>query len=171
MTNSTHALWPMIGIYLRTVRWIYEEDAVSVVFLSAIADYQEELRAAGDNRAAHTVVRCRWSLALVSLLVTTAFVSTRSLRVDRVELAKTVACGWLFVALYAMPFGGPWSCFREFMIAAGGGGSMLAFAMLIRNQQQSPVTGLLGQSVGWDGAIASPIVPVAPVGVRDGAVA
>ena len=146
MTNSSHAPWPATNPYLRTARWLYEDHAVSVIFLSAIADYQNELRAAGGDRMARVVVRCRWSFALVALLVTTAFIVTRSLRTDRMGLAKTLAGGWLFVSLYAMPFADPWSCFREFMIAAGAGGSILACAMLGRNDQHSSV-GLLGHSV------------------------
>ena len=160
MKNSSHNLCPPGAIFLRTACLLYADHAVSGVFLSAIADFQNELREAGSNRVAHLVVRCRWYWALLALLVATPFLVSKSLRADQVALTRTIASGWLFVALYALPFAGAWSCFREFMIAASAGGSVLACAMRAWNDQHSTVAGIVGRQISCDSATAHSEAPV-----------
>ena len=147
MKNSSHNLCPPGAIFLRTACLLYADHAVSRVFLSAIADFQNELREAGSNRVAHLVVRCRWYWALLALLVATPFLVSKSLRADQVALTRTIASGWLFVGLYTLPFAGPWSCFRDFMIAASAGGSVLACAMRVWNEQHLSVAGIVGLQI------------------------
>ena len=109
---------------------------------------------------AHVVVRCRWYWALLSLLVATPFFVSKSARTDQAALTRTIASGWLFVGLYALPFAGPWSCVREFMIAASAGGSVLACAMRAWNGQHSSVAGIVGPQVSWDSATAHSEAPL-----------
>jgi hypothetical protein len=159
MKNSSHKLCPPGAIFLRTACVLYADHAVSGVFQSAIADFQNELREAGSNRLAHLVVRCRWYWALLALLVATPFYVSKSLRADQVALTRTIASGWLFVGLYALPFAGPWSCFREFMIAASAGGSVLACAMRAWNDRRSS-HGIVSPHISWDSATAHSEAPV-----------
>jgi hypothetical protein len=158
MKNSSHNPCPPGTIFLRTAHLLYADHAVSVVFLSAIADFQSELREAGGDRVARLVARCRWYWALLTLLVATPFLVSKSLRADHAALTRTIASGWLFVALYALPFAGAWSCFREFMIAATAGGSVLACAMRAWNDKYSPVAGILGRQISWDAAATAPVL-------------
>lgn len=160
MKNPPHNLSLSGAIFLRTARLLYADHAVSVVFLSAIADFQNELREADGTRVSHFVARCRWYWALVVLLVATPFFVSKSLRADHTALISTIASGWLFVALYALPFAGAWSCVREFMIAASAGGSVLACAMRAWNDQHSSVAGIVGWQISWDSATAHSAGPV-----------
>jgi hypothetical protein len=148
------------AMFLRTARLLYADHAVSAVFLSAIADFQYELREAGGDRAAHFAARCRWYWALITLLVATPFLVSKALRAGHAALTGTVTCGWLFVALYALPFAGAWSCFREFIIAASAGGSVLACGMRAWNNQHPSFAGILGQHMSWDGAKGHSAAPV-----------
>ena len=113
MKNSPHNLSPPGAIFLRTARLLYADHAVSVVFLSAIADFQNELREAGGDRVAHFVARCRWYWALLSLLLATPFFVPKSLRADQAALTRTIVTGF--------PVRSPWKiAFRRCVVMLSG---------------------------------------------------
>ena len=137
------------AVILRAARLIYDDHAVSLVFLSALGDFESDLREAGPSRVSRVATRCRWYRVLLTLLVATPFMVPKSMRADHAEVTRVVAGAWLLLGIYAFPFSGPWSCFREFMIAAGVGGTV--FACVMRGWHDEYCVGdILRLQVSWE---------------------
>ena len=116
--------------FLTLARRLYPESTVAAVFVPAVADFHEELRAADGHPLHRAVVRARWCLAFAALCVIVPFlVPTVTQRIPFAPL-KGRSGGWLTTTLLIAFVAGTWRFFGAPVLAGMLiGGSMLARAM------------------------------------------
>ena len=112
---------------LRVAQWIFEEPALSSIVHPAIADFEQELRAAGGSRTARAVARLHgyWAFAKLALVL----VVSQPASAPNGAAAPTRSGGGTLFVLVAILFASTWPFFGWFMTAAVAGGALLAIAM------------------------------------------
>jgi hypothetical protein len=151
------------GRFLQVVEVLFDEAIVAAVFRPAVADFEAELRDAGESRAKALLLRCRWSGALAVLVAVTTMSVARPSRLPR---ARPVDGGGSILFLYAPLIAGAWWCVQLFAGAALVGGVVLACALHAWNLRHSAAVGLsidpLGRTVPGP-LLVSPIAEASPL--------
>ena len=115
------------ALLLKIARLVFDEPTLSTVICPAVADFQQELRDAGADRARRLTARWRacWAFSKVAVILT---VSPPIGGPAASGLQRRGGGGTLFL-LVAVLFAGTWPFFGWFSACALTGGSLLAIAM------------------------------------------
>ncbi|MGE0445263.1 MAG: hypothetical protein AB7P99_08535 [Vicinamibacterales bacterium] len=113
------------SLFLRVARLVFPDDTVTRVFLPAVADFHDELNAAGQGALARWRVRCRWYVALASLVV--------------VSPVAIPSPGALLALVTVILYIGAWQFFGWFMAGTATAGIALAVALRVWNTRHPSV--------------------------------